>query len=145
MTKTKAVDLADLNAREASEKGYELELRHPVSREPLGVFITIVGAESETARTYLRKKANERLREEFTNQRKGKDNEPPTVEKAEAEAIALLAACTKSWRTGDAPTVTHGGKALECSEANARFLYGERWVRSQIDDAWSELGNFMPG
>lgn len=145
MTKAKTVDLASLSAKDASEKGYELELRHPVSREPLGVFITIVGAESETARNYLRKKANAKLRQEFENQRKGRDEEPPTVEQAEAEAVSLLAACTTGWRTGDASTVTHGGKALEFNESNARFLYGERWIRSQVDVAWSDLGNFMPG
>lgn len=138
-----AIDLASLSTKEACERAYELELRHPVSNEALGVFISVLGSESATFQGHVRRRANENLSKQFRNQRRGKDAEAPTVEVAEKESIALLAACTTGWRTGDAPTVTHGGKALECSEANAKFLYAERWIREQVDEAIGDLGNFM--
>lgn len=137
------IDLASLSAREACDKGYELELRHPVTNEALGVFISILGSQSETAQEITRRKGNEMLRKRFESQRRGKADDVPTIEQAEKDAIALLAACTTGWRTGDKPTVTHGGKALEFSEANAKFLYAEAWIREQVDEAWADLGNFI--
>ncbi len=144
MTKTKGFDLAALNPKKASDEGYELELRHPVERTPLGVFITVAGSESDTFRNHVRQKGNERLRKRFEDQRKGRDGETPTIEGAEEDTIALLAACTLSWRTGDEPTITHDGKALECNANNAAFLYRElRWAREQVDEAIGDLGNFI--
>lgn len=142
MSKTESIDLASLSAREACDKAFEFELRHPVSNKPIGVFISVLGTESETFQAHARRKANERLRRQFAVQRKGAE-EVPTVEQAEKESIELLVACTTGWRTGDEPTVMHGGKALEFNEDNARFLYAERWIRAQVDEAVGDLGNFM--
>lgn len=139
---SKTIDLASLSAKEACEKGFELELRHPVTNEPLGVFIGVVGSESEAFQQHVRKKANERLRKQFTAQRKGGDD-APTIEQAESDAIDLLVACTTSWRTGDEPTIKHSGKSLEFNETNVRFLYAERWIRAQVDEAVGDLGNFL--
>jgi hypothetical protein len=140
--KTDTIDLASLSTKDACEKGYELELKHPVTNDPLGVFISVVGSEADAFQGFIRRKGNERLRRDFENKRKGRE-EAPTIERAEKDAIALLAACTTGWRTGDKPTVTHGGKALEFSEANVKFLYAERWIRDQVDEAIGDLGNFM--
>lgn len=142
MTKAATIDLASLSAKAACESGYELELLHPATREPLGVFISVVGSEAEAFQGYVRKRANDRLRKQFANQRKAVE-EIPTVEQAEKDAIALLAACTTGWRTGDTPTITHGGKPLEFNDVNARFIYAERWIREQVDEAIGDLGNFF--
>lgn len=145
MTKTATIDLASISAKEACNKGYELELRHPVSFEPLGVFISVVGRESDAFQRHVRSRANTKLREQFAAQRRGKQDEPPTVENIEGEAVELLAVCTTAWRTGDKPTVTIAGEELAFSEANARRLYAEGWIRAQVDEAVGDLGNFMPG
>lgn len=142
MSKEATIDLASLSAKEACEKGFELELQHPVTSAPLGVFLSVVGSESETYQAHVRKKANERLRKQYEGRSKGRD-EAPTVEKAEAAALDLLAACITGWRTADVQTVTHGGKALEFSPANARFLLAEKWIRNQVDEAVHDLGNFI--
>lgn len=145
MTKTTTIDLASISAKEACNKGYELELRHPVSLARLGVFISVVGSESDTFQGHVRRKANERLRKQFADQRKGRGEEAPTVEEVEANAIELLAACTTGWRTGDKPTITLAGEDLPFCEANARQLYAEKWIREQVDEAIGDLGNFMAG
>jgi len=146
MTKTAIIDLAAYDPTEACNKGYELELTdpNPKSGKPLGVFITVVGSESDAFKDHVRSRANNSLREQFAAQRKGKQ-EPPTVDRAVEEAVRLLAACTVSWRTGDRPVIEWAGEQLECCEANARRLYAHKWIRDQVDDAVGDLGNFMPG
>lgn len=145
MTKSKEappIDLGTLNATTAGNKGYELELLHPVSKKPLGIFITVLGKDSTAFREHTRDRVNERLRKNFEAQRKGKDQPVPTVEQGEKETAELLAAVTVSWRN-----VTLDGEALDCTPANAKRLYlapGLSWIREQVDEAVADLGNFMP-
>jgi hypothetical protein len=144
MSKTDNFDLASLDAKAACEKGYELELRHPVSNVPLGVFITVVGSESDAFQDHVRRKANERLRQDFAAQRKGKEN-VPTVEQAEKDGIDLIVACVTGWRTGGERVIQLGPDKLECTEANARTVFTSlRWARDQVAEAIGDLGNFMP-
>lgn len=145
MTKTTTLDLASISAKAACNKGFDLELRHPVTDEPLGVFISVVGRESDAFQNHVRKRANAKLRDQFAAQQRGRKDDAPTVESIESEAIDLLVACTTGWRTGDSPVIEWAGEKLEYSEANARRLYSETWIRSQVDEAIGDLGNFMRG
>ena len=141
MTDTKPLDLADLNTTAAADKGFELELLHPVSKAALGVFVGLVGKDSTAFRDHIRRSANERLRKQAMQQRRGKEIEVLTMERIEADAIELLAVSTTGWRG-----VTYKGEDLPFSAANARLLYTEMtWVREQIDEAIGDLENFMPG
>ena len=79
MTKTSTIDLASISAKAACNKGYELELTHPVSLEPLGVFIRVVGRESDAFQGHVRKRANARLREQFAAQQRGRKEDAPTL------------------------------------------------------------------
>jgi hypothetical protein len=139
MTKDKAIDLSSLDTAAACDKGFELELKHPITNEPVGAFISVVGKDSKTFEDFVRKQSNDRLRRNFQNQRRGKDAEAPTVEQIEADAISLLVACTTGFRN-----VTYKGSLLTFSEENARLLYTEqKWVRSQVDEAVGDIENFM--
>lgn len=157
LSKPAGVDLADLSTKAACDRGFELELKHPATDEPLGVFIGLLGKHSARFQELARKRANARIRQSFQMQRKGKDIEVPTLEQNEREEIDLFAACTTHWRTRTTkadpakgieeksePTILHGGKALQFSEANAKFLYAEPWIREQVDEGIGDLGNFMP-
>jgi len=144
MSKSAPIDLADFSTTTACDKGFELELRHPATKAPLGVFLTVLGKDSKTFKDHIRSKTNERLRKDMMARNRGKDAEPSTVEQIERETIELLSICTLGWRTGDAPTITMGGKVLEFSEANARLVYAEEWIRNQADEAIGDLGNFLP-
>lgn len=137
------IDLGALSTTTACDKGYEMELLHPATAAPLGVFISVVGRDSTVFRRYIRDKANERLRMQATSRARIK-NEVTTVEQAEAEVVDLIAACTTGWRTGDVPSITRNGNALEFSPANARVLYQqETWIREQADEAIGDLNNFF--
>lgn len=143
MTKTAGLDLAALSTQAACEKGFELELKHPVTKAPLGVFITVLGKDSHTFRNFTRERGNAMIRKQVELQRRGKQVEPPTLEQAEKDSIDLLVAVTTGWRTGDEPTVTHDGRALPFNADNVRFLYKESWIRDQVDEAVGDLENFM--
>jgi hypothetical protein len=140
MTKDKAIDLSSLDTAAACDKGFELELKHPITKYPLGSFISVVGKDSKTFDDFVRRQSNENLRKNFQRQRRGKDAEAPTVEQIEADAIALLVACTTCFRN-----VTYKGQALVFSEEAAKQLYTEqKWIRSQVDEAIGDIENFMP-
>jgi hypothetical protein len=138
MTKAKAIDLRSLDTAAACDKGFELELVHPITKAPLGQFISVVGKDSAAFRDHVRRSANDRLRKQAMMQRRGKDADVPTVEQIEAEAVDLLVACTTGFRDVD-----YGGP-FEFNEANAKKLYTEQaWVRAQVDEAIGDLENFM--
>lgn len=139
MTKSVPIDLSSLDTAAACEKGYELELLHPITKAPLGSFISVVGKDSEAFRKHVRAASNERLRKNAAQQRRGKELDPPTIEAIEAEAIDLLVTCTTGFRN-----VSYKGALLEFSEDNARKLYTEQsWVRGQVDEAIGDLELFL--
>lgn len=139
MTKAKKkLDLRSIDPSVACDKGYEFELLHPHTEEPVGTFITVLGKDSKAWRDHTRAKSNARMREDFEGKRKGK-TKPPTVEEIEEGAAELLAKVTVGWRD-----VELDGEELPFNEANAKRLYTELpWVRHQVDEAASDLGNFM--
>lgn len=140
MTKTKAFDLSSLDTAAACDNPFKLELVHPVSKEPLGCGVMVVGKDSATFKGHVRKKANERLRKQAMHSRRGKDTEIPTIEQIEAEAIDLLVACT----TGFWGDLVVDNEPLAFSPDNARRLY-ERfgWAREQVDEAVGDVENFI--
>lgn len=139
-TKIKPVDLASLDLAAAAEKGFELELLHPVTKAPLGTFITLVGKDSTTFRDHVRRSANDRLRKQAVSQRRGSEAEVPTIERIEADAIELLVVCTTGWRG-----VTYKGADLPFTPANAKTLYTDLpWIREQVDQAVGDVENFLP-
>jgi hypothetical protein len=140
MTKAAPIDLSSLDTAAACEKGFELELVHPVTKAPLGQFISVLGKDSKTFRDHIRRASNDRLRKQAMAQRRGKDADVLTIEQIEAEAIDLLVVCTTAFRD-----VSYKGAMLVFSEDAARKLYTEQtWIRGQVDEAVGDLELFMP-
>lgn len=140
MTKPTAIDLSSLDTSAACAKGFELELVHPITKTPIGSFITVMGKDSPAFDSHVKRQSNDRLRRQFQNQRKGKDADAPTIEQIEADAIDLLVACTTAFRD-----VTYKGSVLPFSEENAKLLYTEqKWVRAQVDEAIGDVELFFP-
>jgi len=142
------VDLSSLNTSKASDKGAEIEILHPTTNKPLGIFITVLGKDSQVFREHMRDSVNASMRKQALAQRRGKVLDPVLAEQVEREAIELLALCTKSWREseegGDKPTLTFEGSELECNPKNAITIYTELlFIRRQIDDAVGDLENFI--
>lgn len=125
----KTFDLASLDTAGACDKGAELELRHPVTSEGLGVFITLAGVDSAAFAKAQRDCQNARIR----NQR------PVTIQDIEKENLHTLAACTIGWRG-----LEEGGKAVAFSHAAAVDLYGRfPWIREQVNAFIGNRGNFL--
>lgn len=141
-------DFAALDVAAASDTPCEIEIKHPQSGEGLGVFVSVIGAESEKFQAYLRTEANAARRKAFEQSRKGNADKPSTVEEDEASIVRAVSACVVSWRTviegKSEPVIVWEGKKLDCTPANvALWLNRFRWVRGQINEATADLGNFI--
>jgi hypothetical protein len=122
------MDLTKLDTRRASDEGARLHLvweGRPLMDGDQPVTITVLGQDS---------KIYEREHHRITGQRIGSrrralNGSPEVSEKAEQEAIDLLAACTVSWEN-----IALNGSPLECTWQNARDLYMQfKWIREQVD------------
>lgn len=149
-----AIDLADLDTAAASDKGAEIELMHPTKQTPLGIFITVLGKDSQVFKDQVKSDINAAVRKEAFAKKRGKTIEPMTAEEAEQKAIDLLVLCTLGWRSetkdekgtvvANEPTITLAGEKLTFSIVNAKRVYADfTWIRRQIDDAIGDLENFM--
>lgn len=159
MTKQKAsnvIDIADLDTATASDEGAEIELLHPITQKPLGLFVTVMGKHSQVFRDHVRERVNSRIRQEAQAERRNKKIPPPTAEDAEKDAVELLTLCTKGWRSQDRnakgeliegsekPTWLMKGEELAFTVPNAIRVYTESlWIREQVDSAIGDLENFI--
>lgn len=150
----KPVDISDLDTVAASDAGAEIELVHPTTNAPLGIFITILGKDSEVFREHVKEQVNASIRKEALATRRGKKVDPPTAEEAEQRAIELLVLCTLGWRSetygekkaviANEPVIVMKGEALPFSVANAKRIYTDSiWIRRQVDEAIGDLENFI--
>lgn len=149
MSKDNTLDFDSLDTTAACEKPFELELLHPDTKKPLGVFVSIIGTESAEIKAEFRKELNRERQREFQAQRSpSKAVEPKTIEEQEAEGVRLAARLLKGWRTvkdgKSEPVVIWKGEKLDFNPDNVnRWLTHFAWVRVQIIDGAGELGNFL--
>lgn len=138
------LDLASLDTVAACDAGAEIELLHPTTDAPLGIFISVLGRDSRVFKDYTRQSINTRLRKEAVNRKRGRDPEVATVEAAEEDSTAALVACTQGWRTGDVKTLLFKGQALPFSPPNALLVYNALpWIKRQVDEGIGDLANFL--
>lgn len=126
---TAMLDLATLDTTALCDQGAELELTHPVTGMPLGIWLTLAGMDSIRWRNAVASLAERRLAR----------RDKMSSEDYRSNGIELLARCTLSWRG-----VVLEGQELSCSEANARRLY-ERfpWIYEQADRFASDRGSYL--
>lgn len=143
MKKNESFDLASIDPVAACNVGHEFELKHPSTEKPLGIFLTVLGSESDPVREYRREKLNERLRNESMAKKRGKDLPIQTVQDFEESTIEVLLITLVGWRMGDSPTITFEGQQLEFNLMNARKVLTKLpWIREQINEE-TNLENFM--
>jgi len=140
-----AFDLSDFDTVAASNRGAEVELVHLKTGEPTGVFIKVLGSDSQEWRDHVNERANKRVAAQFKAQRGAlKAVDVPTVEAAAEDAILLLTRCTIGWRTGDSPFLTYRGEQLPFNAGNAMRVYTELpAIRNQVDEFIGDMSNFM--
>lgn len=125
------IDLATLDTKPAANAGRAIELRHPATRAPLGIFVDVVGVDSDLYRRAIRERQLRRSEDEVSEL---------TPERMEEENLDLLATCTTGWRG-----MVLDGQAVEFSPVNARMIY-ERfpWIRDQVDRGIGDRSVFLP-
>lgn len=144
--KKQDLDLSTIDTVAACNKGFEVELKHPATNEPLGLYWTVLGSESDAFREFIKETLNTRIRKEAMAKKRGKDLEIRTMDEAEAETIDLLTVCSLGWRSGDKPTLKFSGEDLAFNVPNVRkVLQTLPWIRKQLDEAIGDLENFMKG
>lgn len=136
-TTKKTYDLAQIDLVKASNEGREVEITHPITGDPLGMFVRVLGRESDTFREIIQDRIDKQIEQQAKAKRRSK---PKTVAQGEEEAVELLAACTTGWRG-----VVLEGKELEFTVANVKMVYKHwAWFRAQVDDAIGDLSGFLP-
>lgn len=132
-------DLASLDTVKASNDGAEIEIRHPLTNAPLGMFVTVVGKDGDIFRQFQREKFNELLRAEAHAKARGKQTPPKSAEDYEDDMLTMLVRCTKGWRN-----VIYDKEPLDFTAENVRMVYKKApWFRDQINEAVGDLANFM--
>jgi hypothetical protein len=127
-----ALDLDQVESLASAEH----QLRHPVSGDPVGAWLTLAGPEHPDRRRLVHK-ALLQHRDEY--ERTGKVGLAP--DEAEAQALALVIGCTLGWRG-----MVTGGAALEYSVEACRALYSDprrAWVRDQAKAALDRRDLFI--
>jgi hypothetical protein len=138
MKKTKGIDLATIDTVKGSNEGFDVCIYHPGTNEDLDITINVLGKDSDEFQKVSRAQSKKRMAKMTKG---GGFRVTPTipVEEIEQDAIALLAACTKSWNG-----VVVEGKAIDCTTDNAVMIY-ERfpWIKEQVDIAIGDRANFI--
>lgn len=124
----KTIDLATLDTGVNANQGVELELEHPKTGEPMGIFITVAGRDSKVWRRAIG---------DIADRNKSRTRTPDMVYR---EDIELTARCTLGWRN-----MVVDGQPLDFSFANAKAIY-ERfaWIKEQADNFKDNRANFLP-
>lgn len=140
-------DFATLDLAQACDKPYEFELENPVTGDGLGVFVSVVGAESATFQAFVRTEGNKARKRRMEAERRGKDD-PLLIEDEEAALVSAVAACMTSWRTvadgKSEPVIVWGERRLEFTPDNARDVLRKfRWMIPQINKATGDLTHFI--
>jgi len=123
-------NLKTLDVVSKANEGTTVDIVHPVTGDPLGIKVQVVGQDSDLYRKAQRKILNKRL-----NDKKFKTR----AEELENEAIDLLAGCTVGWEG-----IQEGETDIPFSVDAAKRVYREYpWMKEQVDMAIGDRGNFL--
>lgn len=147
------MDISSLDTREASGKPVEIELLSPVSGNGVGIFMSVIGKDSDIVQQFSRDLIDDSLRKAQRAKKRGKEVEIQTSEKIQDRELDFLTLCTTAWRqtTNDdngaeitKQTITCDGEEISFSKTNVKKLYKNfTWIATQVDDAVGDLSLFM--
>src|SRR5215207_9837828 len=125
-------DISTLDLEGASERGSEVEIRHPQSNEPLGIFIKVYGPDSKVCRRVLADGARLAASDPSDDERE--------IQKRSSRMTADLC---MSWRQGDEPTIVWQGQRREFNKELATEIFTkQQWLRQQVDQWQMNRRNF---
>lgn len=147
------MDLSKLDSVSAANAGFEVQLYHPGTKEDLGIFIKVLGKDSDAHEKLFQMQQGRRIDKLAKGGFRTRGSVSPQA--VERDALELLAACTTSWRTveedKDDPKLEHAkpvllldGEEIPCTRENAVRIYkAYPWIREQVDDAVNDRANFL--
>jgi hypothetical protein len=119
------------------EEGVAFDLLHPGTNKPVGVTITLLGADSSEVQELQHKLANKRIND--VAKAGGKLKGLVTSEELEAEKVEILVKATKGW-----DGLTDNGATYPFNPENARRLYTQhKWIREQVEAFISDRSNYL--
>lgn len=134
MDSKKSMSLNALNLTAASDTPFEFELTHPVTEKGLGVFISVLGDNSEKVKTFTNNEQNRRRRVKAMNEKRGKDLEIVTAQEDDDYTVEMAVIRVTGWR----------GLDEECTPENVRALVAANFpVRERIIKESANVANFM--
>lgn len=124
-------DFASRDVTAKADEGAELEVLDPANGKPVGVFITLAGADSSVHRKATAAIANRRA--------KGGFRRNINLDDLQTESIEVLARCTLGWSG-----VVLDGKDVPLSKEAAVTLYTRfPWLREQVETFISDRANYL--
>lgn len=124
-------DFASRDVTAKADEGAELEVLDPANGKPVGVFITLAGADSSVHRKATAAIANRRA--------KGGFRRNINLDDLQTESIEVLARCTLGWSG-----VVLDGKDVPLSKEAAVALYTRfPWLREQVETFISDRANYL--
>ena len=133
-----------------ADKVAEFEVKHPITLQGTGIFVSVHGKHSQVFRAKMNGNINARQAQAALDSQQGRSVAIRTVEASEAENAELLASCVAGWRTGSKTPELEGailykGEQITASFANVKKVLLDpdmRWLLEQIDLAVGKLENF---
>lgn len=139
---TKSTHFKNLSALKttAKDEAIKVELLHPATDEPLGVYFYVVSSESDQAQRFL---AQQMRKEQMREMENSKRRKPRLREYDEMQEDVRNMALSRlvgwenvAWGADDKP--------LEYTPENAEMLLTEcRWIVEQIFEHSNDLGKFL--
>lgn len=135
---TKKTQGFDLNDLKPTSDTIVVELKHPITDEPLlmdsgsPMSVTVMAPYSAGYKKVFHDQANKRI------QRNAKKAKEITYEEIEEGSLDLLSRTTVEW------SLQLGGSSLAFSQAKAKEIYSDFfWIKDQVLEAQGDLANFM--
>lgn len=116
-------DLKALNQVKASEAGFEYEFISESAPEGTGVFVTVIGEQSEKVKAWVRKKIDQKRYINLQREKSRKDN-ISNYKDDEAEYIESAAIRIIAWKGIYKDAEAQVPEAVECTLENAKLICG---------------------
>ncbi|MBC8286833.1 MAG: hypothetical protein H8E42_05085 [Nitrospinae bacterium] len=134
------MDLREIDLNTACSNAVEFELIFPTDNRKTGIFISVIGEESDEYLSLKRKRINLDIAAAEKAAKRGKLPKERMAEERDEMKTLLLADCTKGWRG-----LTDNGQEYPFTRQNAIKLYTEnRWIMTQVDEAVADMSLFLP-
>lgn len=142
------MDLLQLDVRGQAAKPTELELVHPVTKKPLGLYWKTIGRDADEFQRWIFQRADERNEEQVALKRR---NRHASVDQFTAQSlfddqIEELVFMSRGWRDHDQDGVLfEGDTAISYShEAAESMLRKYPWMLEQVAAGVGNRALFMP-